>query len=98
MFDNGTITQMSPALKNFSNPSEIFVNPADYKAMGINEGKPVTLINGEKSISITIKPDQKIPRSIAFGYLNQDGVDLRTLLTDGAESIDIRIDPTAKAN
>ena len=48
MFDNGTITQMSPALKNFSNPSEIFVNPADYKAMGINEGKPVTLINGEK--------------------------------------------------
>ena len=97
MFDNGTITQMSPALKNFSNPSEVFVNPADYKSMGINGENPVTLINGAKTISVIIKPDQRIPRSIAFGYLNQDGVDLRTLLTDGAESIDIRIDPTAKA-
>ena len=97
MFDNGTITQMSPALKNFSNPSEVFVNPADYKSMGINGENPVTLINGAKTISVIIKPDQRIPRSIAFGYLNQDGVDLRTLLTDGSESIDIRIDPTAKA-
>ena len=87
---------MSPALKNFTNPSEILINPADFTAMGINEGQPVTLINGERSISVTVKANQKIPRSIAFGYLNQDGVDLRTLLTDGAESIDIRIDPTAK--
>ena len=72
-------------------------NGKQREAMGINGENPVTLINGAKTISIIIKPDQRIPRSIAFGYLNQDGVDLRTLLTDGAESIDIRIDPTAKA-
>jgi len=96
MFDNGTITQMSPALKNFTNESEVLINPADYSAMGIIDGQPVTLINGEKRISVVIKPDSKVPRSIAFGYLNQHGADLRTLITDGSESIDIRIDPTAK--
>ena len=60
MFDNGTITQMSPALKTFQTHRNIR-QPADYKAMGINEESPVTLINGERSISIIIKPDQKYP-------------------------------------
>ena len=96
MFDNGTIIQMSPSLKNFTNESEVLINPADYTAMGITDGQLVTLINGEKKVNVVIRPDKKVPRSIAFAYLNQDGVDLRTLLTDGSESIDIRIDPTAK--
>ena len=96
MFDNGTIIQMSPSLKNFTNESEVLINPADYAAMGITDGQLVTLINGEKKVNVVIRPDIKVPRSIAFAYLNQDGVDLRTLLTDGSESIDIRIDPTAK--
>ena len=96
MFDNGTIIQMSPSLKNFTNESEVLINPADYTATGITDGQLVTLINGEKKVNVVIRPDKKVPRSIAFAYLNQDGVDLRTLLTDGSESIDIRIDPTAK--
>jgi formylmethanofuran dehydrogenase subunit D len=96
MFDNGTIIQMSPALKNFTSNSEVLINPVDFSSIGITEGQPVTLINGEKKISVVVKPDERIPRSIAFGYLNQDGVDLRALISDGSESIDIRIDPTAK--
>ncbi|MEE2682859.1 MAG: NADH-quinone oxidoreductase subunit NuoG [Actinomycetota bacterium] len=96
MYDRGTITQMTPALRELSGSTEILINPADFKTMGIDEGKSVLVTAGQKSLSVSVKPDDKIPRSIAFGYLNQTGEDLRTLLVKGADSVDIRIDPTTR--
>ena len=96
MYDLGTITQMSPALKEFAGTSQLFINATDFKSMGLKNGEPVLVTAGEKNLTVLVVPNNKVPRSIAFGYLNQMGEDLRTLLVKGADSIDIRIDPTVK--
>lgn len=98
MYDMGTITQMSPALQQFAGTSQLHINPSDFEAMGIAEGNPVLVSAGERSLTLLVVPDPKIPRSVAFGYLNQIGEDLRTLLSKSADSIDIRIDPTVKVS
>ena len=67
-----------------------------FKSMGLKNGEPVLVTAGEKNLTVLVVPNNKVPRSIAFGYLNQMGEDLRTLLVKGADSIDIRIDPTVK--
>ena len=96
MYDLGTVTQMSPALKQFTGTSQLFVNPSDFKSMGLKNGEPVLVTAGEKNLTVLVVPNNKVPRSVAFGYLNQMGEDLRTLLVKGVDSTDIRIDPTAK--
>ncbi|HJM29234.1 MAG: molybdopterin-dependent oxidoreductase [Acidimicrobiales bacterium] len=96
MYDRGTVTQMSPSLKEFTGTSQLHINPTDFKAMGIQNGKPVLVTAGDRNLTVLVIPDKRIPRSIAFGYLNQTGEDLRTLLIKGADSIDIRIDPTSR--
>ena len=98
MYDMGTITQMSPALQQFAGTSQLHINPSDFEAMGIQEGKPVLVSAGERSLTLLVVPAPRTPRSVAFGYLNQIGEDLRTLLSKSADSVDIRIDPTVKVS
>ncbi|MEG3586458.1 MAG: NADH-quinone oxidoreductase subunit NuoG [Actinomycetota bacterium] len=98
MYDLGTVTQMSPSLNQFAGTSQLLVNPVDFKAMGLKNGEPVLVTAGDKDLTVLVVPNNKIPRSVALGYLNQRGEDFRTLLVKGADSIDIRIDPTAKVD
>jgi NADH-quinone oxidoreductase subunit G len=96
MFDQGTITQMSQSLRMLAEPSELRINLYDFDRLGIEEGTLVKVSSGEKSISIKVKVDNRVPRSAALIYLNLEGADPRDLLVDGLHSIDIRIDPTAQ--
>jgi predicted molibdopterin-dependent oxidoreductase YjgC len=96
MFDQGTVTQMSPSLCSLAEQSQLRINQYDFNRLGIQEGTQVEVSSGGKSISISVKVDNRVPRSSALIYTNLEGADPRELLSDDEHSIDIRIDPTVK--
>ena len=98
MFDQGTVTQMSPSLTQLAEKSDLRINQYDFERLGITEGAQVEVSSGGASISISVKVDNRVPRSSALIYSNLEGADPRELLIEGAHSIDIRIDPTVKAS
>ncbi len=97
MFDKGTITQMSSSLSHLAEQSQLRINQYDFERLGIKEGAQVEVTSEGRNISISVKVDNRVPRSSALIYRNLDGADPRELLIEGTHSIDIRIDPTSKA-
>ena len=97
MFDKGTITQMSSSLSHLAEQSQLRINQYDFERLGIKEGAQVEVTSEGRNISISVKVDNRVPRSSALIYRNLDGADPRELLIEGTHSIDIRIDPTNKA-
>ena len=97
MFDKGTITQMSSSLSHLAEQSQLRINQYDFERLGIKEGAQVEVTSEGRNISISVKVDNRVPRSSALIYSNLDGADPRELLIEGTHSIDIRIDPTSKA-
>tara|TARA_B100000686_G_C16801250_1_gene986173 strand:+ start:1808 stop:4312 length:2505 start_codon:yes stop_codon:yes gene_type:complete len=97
MFDHGTITQMSASLRSLAEASQLRINQYDFERLGIDEGTKVQVTSGDRDISVTVKIDDRVPRSCALIYANLDGADPRELLNEGSHSIDIRIDPTVRA-
>ena len=97
MFDKGTITQMSSSLAHLAEQSQLRINQYDFERLGIKEGAQVEVTSEGRNISISVKVDNRVPRSSALIYRNLDGADPRELLIEGTHSIDIRIDPTSKA-
>ena len=98
MFDQGTITQMSPSLRSLAESAQLRINKYDFERLGIEEGALVEVTSGGLSVPIVVKVDDRVPRSSALMYGNLDGADPRELLIDGSHSIDIRIDPTVGNN
>ncbi|MFL2697360.1 MAG: molybdopterin dinucleotide binding domain-containing protein, partial [Acidimicrobiales bacterium] len=96
-FDKGTITQMSSSLSHLAEQSQLRINQYDFERLGIKEGAQVEVTSEGRNISISVKVDNRVPRSSALIYSNLDGADPRELLIEGTHSIDIRIDPTSKA-
>ena len=97
MFDRGTITQMSSSLSHLTEQSQLRINQYDFERLGIKEGTQVQVTSEGRNLSISVKVDNRVPRSSALIYRNLDGADPRELLTEESHSIDIRIDPTSKA-
>ena len=97
MFDKGTITQMSSSLSHLAEQSQLRINQYDFERLGIKEGAQVEVTSEGRNISISVKVDNRVPRSSALIYRNLDGADPRELLIEGTHSIDIRVDPTSKA-
>ena len=97
MFDKGTITQMSSSLSHLAEQSQLRINQYDFERLGVKEGAQVEVTSEGRNISISVKVDNRVPRSSALIYRNLDGADPRELLIEGTHSIDIRIDPTSKA-
>ena len=97
MFDRGTITQMSSSLSHLAEQSQLRINQYDFERLGIKEGTHVQVTSEGRNLSISVKVDNRVPRSSALIYRNLDGADPRELLIEESHSIDIRIDPTSKA-
>ncbi|MBF0380614.1 MAG: NADH-quinone oxidoreductase subunit NuoG [Magnetococcales bacterium] len=64
--DNG-LARSSQTLSLLTDGDSVQISPQDASKQKITDGQQVRLINGERSVEITAKVDEKIPEGVLFG-------------------------------
>jgi len=96
LYDNGVAVQGSPALANLMAKSILRLNHFDLDRLGVGTGDVVGVSGPRGSVRLPVALDDDVPRGvieIAFGSLDESGVDVVRPLFDGASLISqVRLD------
>jgi anaerobic selenocysteine-containing dehydrogenase len=96
LYDNGVAVQGSPALANLKASSILRLNHFDLDRLGVATGDVVGVSGPRGSLRLPVALDDDVPRGvteIAFGSLDEHGVDVVRPLFDGASLISqVRLD------
>ena len=90
LYDNGTITQASPALAKLAPGAHVRLNPGEVERHGLTHGSTVRLVSQTADVILSVVADERVPRGAAFVPFNQVGsgaADLIDVATMGAEGV-----------
>jgi NADH-quinone oxidoreductase subunit G len=96
LYDNGVAVQGSPAFANLKAASILRLNHFDLDRLGVATGDVVGVSGPRGSLRLPVALDDDVPRGvteIAFGSVDESGVDVVRPLFDGATLISqVRLD------
>ncbi len=81
MYRDDVVARSSGTLGLLAAESSVQVSPADAKRQNIADGQKVRLINGERSVEITAKIDDKVPEGAIFGQFGSGDAKVQDLHT-----------------
>jgi anaerobic selenocysteine-containing dehydrogenase len=96
LYDNGVAVQGSPALANLKASSTLRLNHFDLDRLGVATGDVVDVSGPRGTVRLPVALDDDVPRGvieIAFGSIDETGVDVVRPLFDGVSLISqVRLD------
>ncbi len=91
LYDLGTTTRNSPALRGLAPGTTVRLHPQDFDRLGIEVGATVTLAAGNGSITLEALPDAGVPKGSAAVHVNQ-GPAVGTLIDAASPVSEIRVE------
>ncbi len=93
LYDNGTLTQASPALAKLAPGPHVRLNPGEVERHGLTHGSNVRLVSQTADVVLSVVADDRVPRGAAFVPFNQQGsgaadlIDVATMGTEGVTKV-----------
>ena len=94
LYDQGTLVQAAPVLRDLAPGSGMRLNPADAGRLGVGDGSVVTVRSARASTTVGVTVDPGVPAGVAAMIVNQADARVGDLLT-GDVVVDVTIGATS---
>ncbi len=92
LWDLGTMVQQSPSLAHLAADATLSLAPADFDALGVDQGSTVTLSGpGGETAELNVSASRDLPRGVAHIPFRASGFDVGTFLSASTAVVDVRV-------
>jgi len=92
LYDQGTLVQAAPVLRDLAPGSSVHLNPQDFDALGVAEGGRVTVRTSRSAVAVVAVSDTGVPRGVAAMIVNQADGRVSDLVSTDSVITEVRIE------